>query len=71
MLLAGGGIAGGRAYGVSDASGAYPHTDPTIPGDISATVFHALGFDPETEIRDQLNRPMPIANGRPILPLFG
>ncbi len=70
VLMAGGGVRGGRDYGVSDASGAYPHQDPATPGDITATVFHALGFDPETVIHDQLNRPMPIANGRPIMPFF-
>ena len=61
---------GGREYGASDATGAYPHENPTTPGDITATVFHALGLDPETEIRDQLDRPMPISNGRPIHSLF-
>ena len=71
VLMAGGGIQGGRAYGASDASGAYPHDALATPGDVTATVFHALGFDPETTIRDQLNRPLPISNGRPILELFG
>ena len=50
----------------SDASGAYPHSDPATPADITATVFHALGFEPETLIRDQLGRPMPISHGRAI-----
>ena len=70
VLLAGGGIQGGREYGASDATGAYPHENPTTPGDITATIFHALGLDPETEIRDQLDRPWPISNGRPIHSLF-
>ena len=70
VLMAGGGIQGGREYGSSDATGAYPHDDATTPGDITATVFHALGFDPKTEIHDQLNRPMPISNGRPITELL-
>ena len=70
VLMAGGGIQGGRAYGTSDAIGAYPHTDPTTPGDITATIFQALGFDPKTEIHDQLNRPLPISNGRPLTELM-
>jgi hypothetical protein len=70
VLMAGGGIQGGREYGSSDATGAYPHSNRTTPGDITATVFHALGFDPATEIHDQLDRPLPISNGRPILELF-
>lgn len=63
VMMAGGGIQGGREYGKSDATGAYPADQPTTPGDITATLFHAMGFDPQTEIRDQLGRPMPIAGG--------
>jgi hypothetical protein len=64
VLMAGGGIEGGREYGSSDATGAYPADRPATPGDITATVFHALGLDPETLIYDQLRRPMPISNGK-------
>ncbi len=63
VMMAGGGIMGGREYGKSDATGAYPADQPTTPGDITATLFHAMGFDPKTEIRDQFGRPMPIADG--------
>ncbi|HET6426484.1 MAG TPA: DUF1501 domain-containing protein, partial [Planctomycetaceae bacterium] len=63
VMMAGGGIQGGREYGKSDSTGAYPADQPTTPGDITATLFHCLGFDPQTEIRDQLGRPMPIADG--------
>jgi hypothetical protein len=70
VLLAGGGVKGGRVYGSSDATGAYPHDNPVRPDDITATVFHALGFDPETTIQDQLGRPMPISAGRPLQALF-
>jgi hypothetical protein len=69
VLMAGGGVRGGQVYGASDPSGAYPADKPVRPDDITATVFHALGFDPETTIKDQLNRPLPISAGRPI-PLF-
>jgi hypothetical protein len=33
------------------------------PEDLSATMFHLLGIDPETEVRDPLNRPLPISPG--------
>ena len=36
------------------------------PEDLSATMFHLLGIDPETEIRDALNRPLPISRGKVI-----
>ena len=38
--------------------------------DIGATVYQALGVDPEAEIRDALNRPMRLNSGRPIQALF-
>jgi hypothetical protein len=70
VLLAGGGVRGGQVYGASDPSGAFPTDKAVRPDDIMATVFQALGFDPETTITDQLNRPMPIAAGQPIEALF-
>jgi uncharacterized protein (DUF1501 family) len=66
VLLAGGGLRGGVVYGSSDASGAFPRDNPVRPDDISATLFAALGLDPQTEIRDQLGRPFPISRGEPI-----
>jgi len=70
VLLAGCGVQGGRTYGESDAQGAFPKDNPVRPDDVHATMFYALGLDPETEIRDQLNRPMPIAAGQPLLSLL-
>ncbi len=70
VLFAGGGMKGGYVHGSSDRIGAYPATEPVSPNDIAATMFHALGIDPATEVHDKLNRPLPIANGRAILPLF-
>jgi hypothetical protein len=70
VLLAGGGIRGGVLVGSSDKTGAYPLTEPKTPDDIMATVYEAMGFDPDTIVRDQLGRPMPIADGRPIASLF-
>jgi hypothetical protein len=71
VLMAGGGIRGGQIYGASDAIGARPTDKPVRPDDITATIFHALGLDPETIVYDQLHRPMPISAGEPICGLFG
>jgi uncharacterized protein (DUF1501 family) len=70
VVMAGGGVKGGITYGASDPTGAYPKDNPLRPDDITATVFHALGLDPKTEIRDQLARPMPISAGEPVTDLF-
>lgn len=69
-LLAGGGVQGGAVYGASDKTGAAPDRDPVTPGDLAATMYELLGIDPATEIRDNLNRPLPIANGRAIREIF-
>jgi hypothetical protein len=71
VLLAGGGLKGGVIYGASDPTGAFPKDDPVRPDDIAATLFAALGFDPATEVRDQLGRPFPISRGKPIRALCG
>src|SRR5262249_15095932 len=42
----------------SDRTGAFPASDPFTPYDVGATVYQALGVDPEAETRDALNRPL-------------
>ncbi len=59
-LLAGGGVKRGYVHGASDKHGAFPASDPVRPDDIAATMFHLLGIDPKTEVRDSLNRPLAI-----------
>ncbi len=65
-LLAGGGVKRGHVHGASDKVGAYPSADPVRPEDLSATMFHLLGIDPKSEVRDALNRPLPISTGEVI-----
>jgi uncharacterized protein (DUF1501 family) len=65
-LVAGGGARAGCVYGKSDKLGAYPTVGQARPEDLAATMFEALGLDPETEIRDAQNRPLPISRGKPI-----
>ena len=69
VALAGGGIKGGHIYGSSDTNGAYPRNNPATPGDLHATIFNALGIHHNSEIYDQLGRPLPICEGEP-LPLL-
>ena len=69
-VLAGGGAKKGFVYGASDKLGAYPTVGQARPEDLAATMFEALGIDPETEITDKLNRPLPIARGKPIREVF-
>jgi hypothetical protein len=70
VVLAGGGIQGGRVHGASDAQAAFPAADPVGPWDIAATVYHCLGVAPDTELRDRSNRPLRLCRGEPIHSLF-
>lgn len=66
IALAGGGVQGGVVHGQSDRLGAYPLSGRVGPEDLSATVLHLLGIDPETTIHDTLGRPLPASTGRVI-----
>jgi hypothetical protein len=66
-LLAGGGVKRGFVYGASDKNGAYPSKDPVRPDDLAATMFYLLGIDPETEVKALGNRPVKIAEGKPVM----
>ncbi len=71
IVLAGGGVCGGRLYGASDHIGAYPALDPVSPGDLAATLFWRFGIDPKAEMRDLTGRPYRVAEGEAIVGLFG
>jgi hypothetical protein len=57
LMLVGGGFGEGLIYGASDETGAYPASNPLIPGDIIATIYHALGVPPDGMIYDPTDRP--------------
>jgi hypothetical protein len=38
--------------------------------DLAATVYHALGVDPATELRDRLGRPIRLCSGDVMTPLY-
>ncbi len=63
VTLAGGGVRGGQVYGSSDRIGAYPLDGRVRPEDLSATIFHCLGYAPQTEYQGPLGRPHPISRG--------
>jgi hypothetical protein len=71
IVLAGGGIRGGQVFGASDAHAAYPKNNPVSPEDVIATMYHALGIPPDSLIHDREHRPHRIAEGRPLVELFG
>jgi hypothetical protein len=57
-VLAGGGFRRGHVHGSTDTSGMAPATDPCLPDDIAATMFHNLGIDPQHELMTPTGRPI-------------
>jgi uncharacterized protein (DUF1501 family) len=70
VVLAGGGVRGGRVYGASDKIAAYPTSNPVSPQDLIATLFYCLGIDPHTVLHDQQKRPYVLVEGNPVLGLL-
>ena len=66
VALAGGGIRGGVVHGRSDKHAAFPASGQIAPRDVAATIFHCLGYAPETEMHDRAGRPSPISRGHVI-----
>jgi hypothetical protein len=70
ILLAGAGIPGGRLYGSSDKIGGQPRDHVVTPGQLAATIFHALGIDPASKVPTLLERPWQICGESPVLELW-
>ncbi len=62
VALGGGGIKGGRVVGKTDARAERPADDPYGPEDLSATLCHLLGIDPNDEFLTPEGRPVKIVN---------
>lgn len=60
VLMAGGGIRGGQAFGSSDSQGGYPNERPVHARDMVATAYHALGIDTKAEIHTLDGRPIQV-----------
>jgi uncharacterized protein (DUF1501 family) len=73
VVVGGGAIRGGQAYGATTADGMDIARDRVNVGDVFATVYRALGIEHTNQVRDAIGRPFGIAgmNGRPINALFG
>lgn len=72
VVLAGAGIRGGTVYGTTDKDAAWASERPVKPEDLAATIYYALGIDPEMRVLDPSGRPTAIVDGgRPLVELFG
>jgi hypothetical protein len=61
VLMGGGNIKGGQVYGSTNEAGDAIKDNPVNMNDLFATYFSALGIKPDTQVRDNLGRPSPIA----------
>jgi len=72
VLVAGGGFARGRLIGASNSKGEVPKDRPVRPQDLTVTLYHQLGIDPETTFTNRAGRPITIgSDGRVITELLG
>ncbi|MGE3775842.1 MAG: DUF1501 domain-containing protein, partial [Pirellulaceae bacterium] len=71
VLLAGGGIQGGRVLGASEPRGGEVAERPVTPLDLLATIYRLLGIPLDTHYEDALGRPVSIVgSGKPLSELF-
>lgn len=71
MLLAGGGVAGGRVIGASDRLGGEPAADAQTPENLAATVYEALGIPRQSIWSDIDGREHKLYHAPPIAGLIG
>lgn len=70
VLLAGGGIQGGRVVGASEKWGGGVQERLVTPLDLLATIYHTLGIPLGTHYLDASGRPVAITTGQPIRELL-
>jgi hypothetical protein len=67
-FFAGAGIKRGHVIGRTDRIGATVTDRPLTAKDILATIYHLIGIDPHSVLRDRLNRPVPLAHDGQVVP---
>src|SRR5262245_46488950 len=68
IFFAGGGCRGGQVIGTTVGHGAFPTSTPYGPGDVAATIYRAIGIDPETLLYDRQDRPYPVLPRGEVIP---
>jgi len=67
VLLAGGGIQGGRVVGASERWGGGVQERPVTPLDLLATIYHTLGIPLDTHYEDSSGRPQGIVGSGQVI----
>ena len=67
MIMAGGGLKGGRVFGSTDEKGAEPTSEGYSPADLGATFLQLMGIDHHKEYHTPDGGPVLIVrDGQPI-----
>lgn len=69
-VAAGAGIRAGYVHGESDRTASSPKSDPVHPGELLATIYHAVGIDPRTIALNHLKQPRELVSADPVTKLF-
>jgi uncharacterized protein (DUF1501 family) len=70
-IAAGAGVRRGFVYGESDQTASAPKSDPVHPIELLATIYHAVGINPQTIVMNHLNQPRELVKAEPVPGLFG
>lgn len=71
LVFAGAGVRGGQVIGSTDKHAAFPTSAGWTPGDVAASIYHAIGIDQEATLYDRQHRPHAVLpQGRVIPGLF-
>ncbi|QDU96311.1 DUF1501 domain-containing protein [Lignipirellula cremea] len=68
ILIAGGGVKGGRVIGATDSQASEPTRDPMTIHDLHYLIYHQMGINPRKTYYTPLGRPLPLLNGGQLIP---
>jgi len=69
-IIGGAGIKRGYVHGKSDKTGSAPLEAPVHPTEILATIYHAMGIDPQSIVYNHLNQPRELVKAEMVETLF-
>lgn len=69
-VVAGAGTKRGFVLGKSDQTGSAPLENPVHPIELVATIYHAVGINPQTIVYNHLNQPRELVKAEPVSKLF-
>lgn len=70
-LVAGAGVKRGYVHGRSDKTASAPLENPVHPIELLATIYNAMGINPQTIVYNHLNQPRELVKAEPISGILG